>query len=520
MTAGPAYTRDDTLDDARTLWRHALGILAASTVLRLLLGTIVPLFPDETYYWEWSRHLAGGYFDHPPMIAVLIAGGRILLGDTPLGVRLLPIIAGSVAGLALTTAAWDLAGARAARFAALTFSLFPMAAAGFILATPDAPLLAAVSCTLLAVVRALGAPAGSPASTRCWIGGGIAIGLAMSSKFTGVFIPAALLLAFVVHPPLRTRLLEPGPWIAVGIASLVMLPVLLWNAEHDWIAFRFQLGHGLGVSLKDTWVTRELKLAGGQLALATPILFVLLVAASARALRAPREERRFPLAVIAAFCAVFFAYSATRRSVEANWPAIAWLPAIILLAAAREGLRVAWERRALWLAGSLSAILLTHVVVPILPLPPRRDQVSQAHGWDGLAGAVDSARHAIAAASASGAAPFIAANRYQDAAMLAFHLPDHADVAALNLGGRRNQYDLWPRFAERARPGADLLLVLELPREGLPGPIRRLDGHFASITAGPFIPLLRGATEVGRRRLWVLTGWSGTWPADSTDPRR
>lgn len=87
-----------------------MWILGASTLLRLILGAVVPLFPDETYYWEWSRRLAGGYFDHPPMIAVLIAGGTALLGDTPLGVRLLPILAGTFAGYWLVRAACHLAG--------------------------------------------------------------------------------------------------------------------------------------------------------------------------------------------------------------------------------------------------------------------------------------------------------------------------------------------------------------------------------------------------------------------------
>jgi len=46
-------------------------LLAIAVAVRLVAAALVPLAPDETYYWDWSRHLAGGYFDHPPMIAVL-----------------------------------------------------------------------------------------------------------------------------------------------------------------------------------------------------------------------------------------------------------------------------------------------------------------------------------------------------------------------------------------------------------------------------------------------------------------
>lgn len=514
------------IEDERTFARQAMTVLLVSTLVRVLLAAIVPLFPDEAYYWEWSRRLAGGYFDHPPMIAVLIAGGTALFGDTPIGVRILPVLAGSSAGLAIALTAWELAGARAARFAAYTFAVLPLAAAGLILATPDAPLLTAITWTLYASVRALGAPIGSAAATRWWLVGGLAIGVAMASKFTGVFIPFALLLALLIHAPLRARFREPGPYLAVLVASLVMVPVLMWNESHDWIAFRFQLGHGLGTSVRETLLRRELNLVGGQLALVTPILFGLLIAAVVRALKAPREDRRFALATIATFCALFFVYSATRRNVEANWPAIAWIPALVVLAAARTGSRSVWEWRGVAFAGVLSIILLVHVVFPILPLPARRDQVSLAHGWDAMARYVDSARTAhMTAASAPAsdatvATTHLAANRYQDAAMLALHLPAHDSVTALNLGGRRNQYDLWTRFTDRARVGDDLLLLLEIPRQGgIPGPIRRLDGRFAAIDSGPIVPLLRDGEEVGRRRLWTLTRWNGTWPVDSTDPR-
>ena len=142
-------------DDDLTHWKQALAILAVATVLRLAFAAIIPLFPDEAYYWEWSRRLAGGYFDHPPMIAWLIAGGTALIGPTPLGVRLVPVLVGSSGGLALALATCHLAGPRAARYLALAFLVLPLAAAGLVLATPDAPLLAAVCWTLYCVVRAI-----------------------------------------------------------------------------------------------------------------------------------------------------------------------------------------------------------------------------------------------------------------------------------------------------------------------------------------------------------------------------
>ena len=50
--------------------RLALVVVAAAALVRLAFASLIPAFPDETYYWDWSRHLAAGYFDHPPAIAL------------------------------------------------------------------------------------------------------------------------------------------------------------------------------------------------------------------------------------------------------------------------------------------------------------------------------------------------------------------------------------------------------------------------------------------------------------------
>ena len=50
------------------------------------------LIPDEAYYWVWSRHLAAGYLDHPPMVALLIRLGTACLGTSELGIRWMAIV--------------------------------------------------------------------------------------------------------------------------------------------------------------------------------------------------------------------------------------------------------------------------------------------------------------------------------------------------------------------------------------------------------------------------------------------
>src|SRR6266568_9355989 len=74
------------------LVRNTSVLILALVVLRLLAAAWTPLTFDEAYYWMWSKHLAFGYYDHPPMVAFVIRAGTLIAGDTELGVRLVSIL--------------------------------------------------------------------------------------------------------------------------------------------------------------------------------------------------------------------------------------------------------------------------------------------------------------------------------------------------------------------------------------------------------------------------------------------
>src|SRR5665213_3866246 len=74
------------------LVRNTALTIGALVVLRLAAAAVTPLTFDEAYYWMWSKHLAGGYYDHPPMVAVVIRLGAMIAGDTEFGVRLVSIL--------------------------------------------------------------------------------------------------------------------------------------------------------------------------------------------------------------------------------------------------------------------------------------------------------------------------------------------------------------------------------------------------------------------------------------------
>lgn len=485
--------------------RLAISLVLAAGAIRLALAAVILPFPDETYYWDWSRHLAPGYFDHPPMIALAIRAGTMIFGATPIGIRVVPVLLGILAVFAACVLAKHLGGEQGALRAAIVLACLPLAGAGLVLATPDAPLLCFSAIALVAVERAVAEAMAPRDALAWWALAGLACGAAMGSKYTGVLLPVGVLLALAIVAPLRRQFATPGPYLAVAIASVMMIPVLRWNAQHDWISFRFQLAHGLG-AVRGTGLQREGEFLGGQLGIVTPILFVMFAIAVARALRTAARPRERLLAIVATWMFAFFLYSAWRRPAEANWPALAYIPAIALFATV-EG-SVAWRR---W--GIAGCVLGAALVVgtyaqalgPVFPIPARKDPMARNAGFRKLGSRVAVIRDSLLLERKS---PFIAAQKYQDASELAYWMFDKPTVLSVNTGYRANQYDLWPTLRDLARPGSSLILVG--PADGAdsalaanPG-LSALAPHYHQVSLLGVMELGHGGTVRERKRIWLL----------------
>src|SRR6202040_2493406 len=125
-------------DEARLARNTSLAVVALLG-LRLVSAAWTPLTFDEAYYWMWSKHLAFGYYDHPPGVAVVIRLGTMIAGDTELGVRLVSILLALPMSWAIYRAAAILFGSRVAATAAILLNVTLMAAVGTLIVTPDSP---------------------------------------------------------------------------------------------------------------------------------------------------------------------------------------------------------------------------------------------------------------------------------------------------------------------------------------------------------------------------------------------
>ena len=224
-------------NEARLVRNTVLTILAL-VALRLVAAAFTPLTFDEAYYWTWSKHLAGGYYDHPPMVAVVIRLGTLIAGDTELGVRLVSILLALPMSFAVYRAAEILfGGRRVAATATILLNVTLMAAVGTMIVTPDAPLLVASSFVLFFLAKVLETGRGA-----WWLAVGVAVGAALLSKYTALFFGPAILIWLIAVPKLRRWLLSPWPYLGGIVAFAMFSPVILWNADHQWVSFIKQLG--------------------------------------------------------------------------------------------------------------------------------------------------------------------------------------------------------------------------------------------------------------------------------------
>jgi dolichol-phosphate mannosyltransferase len=243
----------------------AWAIAAAVTIMRAIADFRVPLTGDEAYYWEWSRHLAFGYVDHPPAVAWTI-WAFAPLGTVPGAVRIGFVVCGVVATLAAAATATRLAGGdrRAGAVTAIAFALTPLFSMAFGSASPDGPFLAFWMLSLWFAVRAFDRRRRLDFALL-----GVALGMALLARmfaFALVFGVAMYALA-----PSRRTLWRAGLGWSFAIAAVVFAPFLWWNATHDWLTFDFTF---VGRHVAQFKLLRPLSLYAVQAAAYSPGFFI------------------------------------------------------------------------------------------------------------------------------------------------------------------------------------------------------------------------------------------------------
>jgi 4-amino-4-deoxy-L-arabinose transferase-like glycosyltransferase len=510
-------------DPIRRPWcvRLAVALVLLGTLLNLAyLFNHCPLdlSPDESHYWEWSRHLDYGYYSKPPGIAWVIAGAVQLAKfagvNTADGNALMPwirlpaVLFGTLTGLTLLSLTRRIfRDDRAAlAFVALS-SAAPMFVVGGLLITIDSPMYLCWTLSLYFLWRYLD-PYPSPIENRkskienplpLYLSALFAC-LGMLFKPLLIAFPLCALVAMLFNPVIRARLKSIHSLFALLLILACQIPTIIWNARHHWVTFKHIGTQGglVGNSTPTSFAAkllgallRELAFLGGQVGVLGGALAVFLALAAIHAFRSRRntssENTRYTfLLAFTLPLLAFYALLALFTNTEPNWPAAAYASGIPLLAGV---VAIHWNHPApktrrtwrLWLSGTVILGLITaavalnlHRLYPFIATPTTPlDARTSPRRWDPSAPKLRGNAAQAAAVSAilndwtaqTHQPTHIVSTRYDTASSLAFYLPNQPFVYSIasRLGTRMSQYDLWPELTPQSNAGDNVLLVTSSP---------------------------------------------------------
>jgi Dolichyl-phosphate-mannose-protein mannosyltransferase len=211
--------------------RPVLVAAALKTTLDLAFANRYGWQRDELYYAVAGRHLQGGYVEFPPVTALLSALAHAVFGYSLVGFRVFPALAGALGIVVAALVARELGGGRRAQVIAAVAVAF----APILLATNG--LFQPVSFDSLATMVLLWLALRLALGRGSWPLIGLAVGVGLETKYT-LAIPLVLLVA--TFAAWRRDALRPASVaLAAAIALVLLVPNLVWEAQHGWVSVRF-----------------------------------------------------------------------------------------------------------------------------------------------------------------------------------------------------------------------------------------------------------------------------------------
>ncbi len=464
--------------------RSTWVVIAITTLVHILLALVVPLTADETYYWEWSRHLDFGYYDQGPLIAWAIRLTCSVFGDTVLGIRMVAILCFFGFQLVSFRFAESLFDTKVAKMSLIVMAVTPIGIAGGFMATYDALLMLCWSFASLQIANLL-----LFESKRAWIWIGIALGFGLLAKLTMGLFALCVFLFLLIHPGYRKWLRDWRLWGSLAIGFAILSPYIFWLASHDWITFSH-----LGLLARKTDGThvllRPVNFTLVQSLLVSPIIFVL---GCLGFFRLWKGDNSFPathgrlLLFLGAPVLVFFLLMASRGRIGENWPGVGWLIlgiSVAVFAHSSSDQPIISKRRRTWVglgvgfSVALSSIAIVPISIPsFFPLLGNNAPPAFHINFRKVLGGQELGRTANKAIESmkvrTSGQIIVAATTYQECSRLAFFMKDQPRTVCFFLHTRSNQYVYWNRDAS-LNAGSNMLVVLQDPPDSDKGRLLNL----------------------------------------------
>jgi hypothetical protein len=389
-----------------------LAFYALWLVLAIIQASLTELQDDEAYYWVFSKFPAWGYFDHPPIIAILIRLGTNLLPGE-LGVRILPLLL-NFGGLLLIERL--IPKRNDILFFCILLSICFLQLGGF-MAVPDTALLFFTALFLYCFRKFSISP-----QLRNSIFLGISIALLFYTKYQGLLV---VVFAFIAQPHLFLR---KQTWLSGTIALALFLPHLSWEYQHNWVSFRYHLFQSNVNAYK---VAYTFSYIGGQLLLAGPIASVILLPVAFVYKPASPFERSLKWIMTGIY--LFFLLSSFRGEVELNWTIPALVPLIIL---SHQSLNKKLQLKK-WLYRLLPLSLLLVLAARILMIEdwlPVKPIQQRFYAWKSWPKKMKTLTKGL---------PIVFSNSYQRASKYWFY-SGQKTLSQNHVMDHSNNYDYWP----------------------------------------------------------------------------
>jgi len=436
-----------------------------------LAGGVIELSEDEAYQWLWSKHPDLSYYSKPPGIAFIQLAGTWLFGDTPLGIRFFSPLFTAIGSLMLLRFMAREISARAGFWLLVIGAATPLLNAGAILMTIDPPLVLCWTWAFVAGWRAVQ----YDGRARHWLIVGLAMGLGFLCKYSAAFQIVCWAVLFALWPAARMHLRRPGPWLALLLFIGCTTPVIVWNAQHDWITVHHVADNA---GMRGHWqptLRYFVEFLGGELGLMNPVFFIGALWAVVACWRMPRHKLSgLWLYFLCMGTPVFFGYWlwTFHSRVQPNWIAPAVLPMLCLMVAYWQGRRGVKPLLAAGLALGFLTVAIMHQTnfigkIAGQPLPAQVDPLRRIRAWHSSAALVEDERKKL---EAEGKPAFIITEHYGMTGLLTFYSPPARAalkstplVYFMESESPLNQFFFWREYRYRdSRQGQNAIYVKEL----------------------------------------------------------
>ena len=369
-------------------------------LVKLGISSQLELSVDEAHYVNYGKRIDLSYFDHPPLVGWIQFVFQKLFGFSEVSMRFSAILIGTY--LAFDLFKWvnkRSSNSELAFFISAAIQVSPIIFGLTSFLLPDSLMLICIWLLFKFFIEKL-----ENFPSIDFMDGifcGLLLGFAGLAKYTSILVVPGLLLLLILvglqksrsgDSKINGKKLGFAFFASALVALVTIFPVLFWNYKHQWISFKYQIGHVIGSKVDLS--ARVITLIGTFFTYGPLMIIwigtgffclrkiILQQTGSANSPKHYEQNDSFPSNVVLAFTVLpfaFFVYSALTSKLLPHWMSVIfflWLP---------WGIEKSWsvfKRQIKW-SITLSAVMLLCVLgIVLFPIVKGSElSLRDVYGW-------------------------------------------------------------------------------------------------------------------------------------------